>query len=143
MLAVPSGATTYLALRGPFSRLLYHVLGGPFTGSRGLQQFWEYVWFPLKPLTIIGLVLIAGFSISALFLPYHEVTQRPGRFHWTIEFFVPGTAPQWRYWGGLVLCAFIYGLLECALWLGTWDLGFEVRPYSLFPYSLPPVVELP
>jgi hypothetical protein len=88
---------------------------------------------PIIPLVIaIGIAL---FAVALLFIfPYREVTQPPGKRHWVWEMVFPGTAPLWHVFGGLVLIAWTYLVIQdlCLIFIGT--------PYLITGISIPSTV---
>lgn len=64
-------------------------------------------------LTYIPYVIVEVVVIAVLFLiPSREVTQPPGKWQFLWEILVPGTSPAWTYFGGLVLAAWSYLVIQ-------------------------------
>ena len=155
MLALPSHAIMYRAIRGPLPRLTGNMLMGPFSGIPGakasLQVFIEQanmykidLSLPVRLMVAYGepvvYILLAFLSVlgwSCIRAPYQEVTQTPRPGHWLLELLIPGTARVWQGWGGFALGAAFGCILEI-VFRGVSLTGF--KPFvGDIAFGLPPI----
>ncbi len=85
--------------------------------------------------SIIALIIaiaILLLAIAILFLfPHREVTQPPGKRHWVWEALFPGTSPIWHVFGGFVLIAWTYLVIQ------DLALNFIGTPYLITGIAIP------
>ncbi len=124
------------ALGASPAKMYFRALAGPFAGVpvsmlknlAGLSLPW--------PGILLASALLA-FALAVLFLfPSREVTQPPGKMQPIWEMLFPGTTPSWRIFGGLVLVAWSYFLLQDVL------LFSKGSPYIIIRIAIPNVVTL-
>jgi hypothetical protein len=68
-----------------------------------------------RPVSAAFILTVAEFAaalIILLFLPIRDVTQPAYGSHAVLEYLLPGSSPQWRQWGGIVLVAWVAVLLQ-------------------------------
>ncbi|HEY2383063.1 MAG TPA: hypothetical protein VGK48_17945 [Terriglobia bacterium] len=118
MIAPPSRQHFMQALGlGSPSQFFLQALRGPFIGYAMLDAG-ARLRLP-RPFALsfyLTLAEIAAGLLILLVLPFRDVTQPAYRFQLGLEYLLPGTAPQWRRWGGLLLCAWAALLLQ---WLAS------------------------
>jgi hypothetical protein len=85
---------------------------------------------PMIPMIIAVAVLLLGIAVL-FFFPYREVTQPPGKGQAVWEVLFPGTSPVWHVFGGLVLIAWAYLVIQDLI------LIFVGTPYMLSGVSMP------
>lgn len=91
------------------------------------------------PAILATAVLVYALALLFVF-PSREVTQPPGRLQAVWEALCPGTSPQWSYFGGLVMVAWSYFLVQILLllWSGTpFILSFIAIPNVHTAYGVP------
>ena len=91
------------------------------------------------PAILATAVLVYALALLFVF-PSREVTQPPGRLQAVWEALCPGTSPQWSYFGGLVMVAWSYFLVQILLlhWSGTpFILSFIAIPNVHAAYGVP------
>lgn len=80
--------------------------------------------------TIIATVVLLYALALLFFLPMREVTQPPGKHHSIWEVLFPGTSPAWHVFGGVVLVAWVYLVIQDLLMI------FIGTPYVLAAISM-------
>ncbi|HEV2351606.1 MAG TPA: hypothetical protein VG028_17380 [Terriglobia bacterium] len=89
--------------------------------------------------TIIAVILLL-YAVGLLFLlPMRDVSQPPGRRQPAWEVLFPGTSPAWHVFGGLVLIAWTYFVLQILLifFIGTCYLLTGDATPSTLAYGVP------
>jgi tetratricopeptide (TPR) repeat protein len=146
MVAPPQhGRIVRAFLGGSPTGLLFNALAGPFGGRFREWRLAElFDVGPARTPTIVLAALLTLAVVGALSLvflvPVREVSQAPGRGHIAWQVLFPGTAPVWRFFGGLVLVAWCYFFWQAVLlaWKGTPRLiGFLGMPNLKINFGVP------
>ncbi len=103
---------------GQWDRLAIDALEGPLRGIPAIlgPSPFGLNLRPPGPFVVVFLLTFGFFALTvlaALFVPVRDVTQPPPRLQPIVDYLVPGTAPEWRAWGGFVLLGLIFLVAEC------------------------------
>ena len=131
MIAPPS-REHFIAAFGASSpgRLALQALAGPFTGYAIMQSNARFVIpRPFVAGFILTVIEVAAALLILFAVPLRDVTQPAYRSQAIVEYLVPGTAPQWRVWGGIVLVVWSAFLLQ---WLASMA-GIGTVAFGGFP----------
>lgn len=119
---------------GSLSRFLLQAVRGPFTGYAMLDAtLGASSRFALpRPFAFSFFLTLAEVAAGLLILfvlPSRDVTQPAYRSQIVLEYVLPGIAPQWRQWGGLILVVWSALLIE---WLASLA-GIGTSVFGGFP----------
>jgi tetratricopeptide (TPR) repeat protein len=120
MLATPPMSVIRGAYRGPLAQFLFAALGGPMRAHRMFREFqsgdWPWLGYVFYGVAVAVALLLLG-SVFLLLAPRAEVTQGAGRGQSVMEKIFPGTSPYCGAFGGLVLAAWCFLIVQLALYL--------------------------
>ncbi len=95
----------------------------------------------MPAIVIVIMMVFLSFATALLFLfPSREVTQPPGRWQVVWGTLLPGTSPSWGVFGGAVLLAWGYLLLQdlFLFWKGSpYLLELDAMPNPSYGYGVP------
>lgn len=113
MIAPPSREHFMQAFGVDWKRFAWQSLAGPVTGYVMMRANARFVIpRPFGMAFVLTVVEVGVAFLVLLVLPYRDVTQPAYRTHIVLEHLLPGTSPQWRQWGGIVLVAWVALLLQ-------------------------------
>lgn len=131
-------------LGGSRSHLFLRAPAGPFAWSSDVSIADLFGFGPTQAIqkVVVGVLLaVVALAITlVLLIPSKEVTQPPGRWHWLWELLFPGTSAEWHFFGGLVLVAWSYLLVQILLllWVGSpYIFTWIATPNLMKAYLLP------
>jgi tetratricopeptide (TPR) repeat protein len=132
-------------LGGSRSRLFLRAPAGHFAVPSYVEVVGflgpEPMDFALRVIVSLFLVAVLLAIALVLVIPSKEVTQPPGGWHWLWELLFPGTSAEWHLFGGLILVAWSYFLVQILvlLWVGTpYIFTWMMTPSLAKAYLLPP-----
>src|SRR5207253_2477725 len=93
-------------------KLVAQAIEGPFVAAEQIRQTSRQFNGVNPPPIFTGLfvlivVLFAG-ALIFLFMTPRDVTQPAPRLQPILEYLVPGTAPEWRWFGGIALTGLLF-----------------------------------
>jgi len=146
MLAPPRTERLFVAFFGAsMGRVVLRGWAGPFREAHPWGAFTlpGGVRSEEAPATaILTWIFVAGLglALALFFVPYRRPAQPPPRISTALEVFFPGQSPAWSVFGGLVLAAWVFLLLQDILMvkIGTpYILTSIAMPNVSRPYGLP------
>ena len=99
---------------GSIWRVASRALLGPFAAVRESSGISAVIRPPSLFIVVIALliILLVGAAVFSVIRPVKDVTQTPPRFQPVLELLFPGTAAEWRYFGGIVLTVWAFALFR-------------------------------